>query len=162
FFQAALRCLSSSHAKSALEPTTRFKPISRLRLSRIHRTVRLPSHAGPKRLKRVTAHLQSRTGLDRFSQSDPSGVKSVPQLQKTPAPPPVRLAGSIFTPGPMVEATAIFFKNVPLAPDGFAFITASAKARMLSTRAFSLKLALPTPAWIRPAFSTLNSTAPPF
>jgi hypothetical protein len=28
-------------------------------------------------------------------------------------------------------------------------------------RAFSVKLALPTPAWTMPAFSTRNSTAPP-
>ena len=135
FFQSSAPLPVLLARESALEPTTRFKPISRLRLSRIHRTVRLPSHAGPKRLKRVIPHLQSWTGLDRFSQSDPSGLKSVPNLQKTHAPPPVRLAGSIFTPGPMVEATAIFFKNVPLAPDGFAFITASAKARMFLTRA---------------------------
>jgi hypothetical protein len=35
----------------------------------------------------------------------------------------------------MVEATAMRLRNVPLAPDGFAFITASTSARIFSTSA---------------------------
>src|SRR6188472_1291450 len=120
-----------------------------------------PVSCRPERLKRSPAPAVS----DRFAplrkENGPSGLNLSPETLKTQPAPPTRFAGSIFTPGPMVEATATFFKNVPLAREGFAFLTASAKARMFSTSASSVKLALPTPAWIRPAFSTLNSTAPP-
>src|SRR5579885_1731269 len=72
-----------------------------------------------------------------------------------------RLDGAIFTPGPMVERIEIFFRYVPFAPEGLAFITLSRNAFTLATIASSLKLALPTPAWTMPAFSTRYSTAPP-
>src|SRR5690606_19057026 len=48
-------------------------------VARIHRTVRLPSHAGPKGLSGVP-HLQSRTGLNRLElPSDPSGPDIGPE-----------------------------------------------------------------------------------
>src|SRR5688572_33327261 len=109
------------------------------------------------------AHLQSRTGSDR-TECPPA------RFRRALAPPAKRFrtqlaeseAGSTRTPGPCVEVTATRFKNVPLAPDGFALVTASAKARMFSSSACSVNEALPTPAWTIPAFSTRNSTAPPF
>src|SRR3984893_456665 len=71
------------------------------------------------------------------------------------------LAGSILTPGPMVEEIAIRLMKWPLAPCGLAFWTASAKARMLAASLSAENDALPTPAWMIPAFSTRNSTEPP-
>ena len=56
------------------------------------------------------------------------------------------LAGSILTPGPMEEETATRLTYVPLAPAGFALTTASASARMFSSRAAAVKEALPIPA----------------
>jgi hypothetical protein len=50
---------------------------------------------------------------------------------------------------------------VALGAGGLALTTASAKARMFSFELLGPKLALPTPAWTIPAFSTRNSTAPP-
>src|SRR5262245_25846654 len=61
----------------------------------------------------------------------------------------------------MVELTETLLIYVPLEPAGFALATASTNALMFSTRAFSVKLALPTPACTMPAFSTRNSTEPP-
>src|SRR5579883_1919861 len=59
------------------------------------------------------------------------------------AAPPDREPGSILTPGPIVELKATRFTKVPFAPEGFALMTASAKAFTFSTSAFSAKLALP-------------------
>ena len=70
-------------------------------------------------------------------------------------------AGSTFTPGPMVEEIATRLMKVPLAPAGFAFCTASAKALMFCTSLSAGNDALPTPACTMPAFSTRNSTEPP-
>ena len=67
-----------------------------------------------------------------------------------------KLAISNFTPGPMVEAIAAFRMNVPLAPLGLAACTALAKALIFSASWFSVKLALPIPAWTMPFFSALN------
>ena len=61
----------------------------------------------------------------------------------------------------MVEETATLCTNVPLAPAGLALATASAKALMFSTSFSAGNDALPTPAWIIPAFSARNSTEPP-
>src|SRR5262249_23655443 len=76
-------------------------------------------------------------------------------------PPSCTDDGSTFTPGPIVEVTAMRCTKVPLAPDGLAFWTASMKALMFSTSFSAGNEALPTPAWTIPAFSTRNSTAPP-
>jgi hypothetical protein len=58
----------------------------------------------------------------------------------------------------MVDEIAIRCTNVPLAPDGLALATASAKALMFSTSLSAANYALPTPARTIPAFSTRNST----
>ena len=55
-------------------------------------------------------------------------------------------AGSTFTPGPMLDDTATRWMKVPLAPVGFAFCTASAKALMFSTSFWASNEDLPTPA----------------
>ena len=47
------------------------------------------------------------------------------------------------------------------APLGLARLIAPTNALTLSTSASSEKLTLPTPAWMRPAFSARNSTWPP-
>lgn len=63
-----------------------------------------------------------------------------------PSCPVSALATSSFTPGPMVELTVIRLMYVPFTPLGFALLTASTRVRIFSARAFSSKLALPTPA----------------
>src|SRR6516165_8487518 len=75
---------------------------------------------------------------------------------------PNRLDGSTLTPGPIVEEMATLLMKCPLAPGGLAFCTASANALMFSTSLWASNDDLPTPAWITPAFSTRNSTEPPF
>ena len=46
----------------------------------------------------------------------------------------------------MVEEIDTFFRYVPFDPAGLAFTTESTNALTFSTSAFSVKLALPTPA----------------
>src|SRR5262249_13673367 len=138
----------------------------------------LPVYAGM--IKPVARHLQSRTGragtpirrsvLRPLPPGTPGRKPSLPFSVWHPKPrktqafaPSTRntVEGSIFTPGPMVEESEIFWTNDPLAPAGFAFCTASANARTFSTSLSSGNEALPTPAWTMPAFSTRNSTEPP-
>src|SRR5262249_30235344 len=57
-----------------------------------------------------------------------------------------RVEGSTFTPGPMVDEMATRLMKWPLAPGGFAFCTASAKALMFSTSFWASNEDLPTPA----------------
>ena len=64
---------------------------------------------------------------------------------------------SSLIPGPIVEETEIFLIYVPFAPEGFALFTASTNEQMFSAMSPSEKLALPTPTWIIPAFSTRYS-----
>ena len=54
--------------------------------------------------------------------SGPSGLIAQPRNSQLSRAAADRLAGSIFTPGPMVEETATRFMKVPLAPDGLAFM----------------------------------------
>ena len=58
----------------------------------------------------------------------------------------IAVAGSSFTPGPMVELIDTFLMKVPLAPLGFARLIAVTSARTLAAIASSLNEALPTPA----------------
>ena len=51
---------------------------------------------------------------------------------------------------------------MPLAPAGFALATESTNALMFSESFSAENEALPTAAWMMPAFSTRNSTEPPF
>ena len=62
----------------------------------------------------------------------------------------------------MLELIDTFFINCPFAPVGLALLTELINADKFSNKSSSLKLALPTPACIIPAFSTLNSTCPLF
>jgi hypothetical protein len=51
---------------------------------------------------------------------------------------------------------AIFLIKVPFEPVGFDFETASTKARMFCESCSAENDALPTPAWMMPAFSMRN------
>ena len=82
----------------------------------------------------------------------PPGRSRTKFVMSRGAYPAASVDGSIFTPGPCVEATETRFTNVPFAPDGLALCTASAKARIFSASASSENEALPTPAWTMPAF----------
>src|SRR5690606_32209203 len=74
---------------------------------------------------------------------------------------PLQVVDFCCTPGAVDALVDPRYRMVPVAPAVRAFTTASTNAFMFSTRAVSVKLALPTPAWTMPAFSTRNSTAPP-
>lgn len=66
-------------------------------------------------------------------------VFSLPQAERI-------VATSILMPTPMLEEIAMRRKYSPLAPEGLARITASAKARIFSAILSAPKEALPTPA----------------
>ena len=69
---------------------------------------------------------------------------------------------SSLTPGPIVEEIAARCRYVPFAPAGLAFVTASTKARIFCESWDSPNETLPTEPCTIPAFSTRNSTEPPF
>ena len=64
------------------------------------------------------------------------------------------------TPGPIVVAMVSVRRYWPLAPAGFARLTASTRLARFSTSWACSKLALPTGTWMIAPLSTLNSTRP--
>ena len=65
----------------------------------------------------------------------------------------VTLAGFIFTPGPIVEATVTLLKYCPLAADGLAFIIAFIKTEKFSVNFSPPKDTLPIATWIILSFN---------
>src|SRR4029078_3027413 len=114
----------------------------------------LPSIAGDP-IKPASRRPQSRTGIRTAGvalRGPPCRpVARAEALYAAPAAPIV--AGSTLTPGPMVEEMATRSTNVPLAPAGRDFCTASVTALMLAISAGASNPALPMHACIIPAFS---------
>src|ERR1019366_1313403 len=70
-------------------------------------------------------------------------------------------AGSILTPGPMVDETVMLMTYRPLALAGFTRRISSTTACTLRARSSRLKLTLPTRSWTLPILSLRYSTRPP-